>query len=455
MSQPPRTLFGTDGIRGRANAHPITAEIAMKVGMAAGRHFTRGAHRHRVVIGKDTRRSSYMLESALTAGFTSMGFDVTTLGPVPTPAVGMLVKGLRADLGVMISASHNLHHDNGIKLFGPDGFKLSDEVERIIEAYVGADLSDFLAQPEDLGRHTQLESGASRYIEFAKSTIPRGLSLKGLKLVVDGANGAAYRTAPEMLWELGAEIVRVGCEPDGLNINAGCGSTDTKLAQAKVIETGAHLGICLDGDADRVHVIDDRGQIVDGDQIMALIAKAWARDGRLTGGGLVATVMSNLGLERHLEGCGLSLERTKVGDRYVVERMREGGFNVGGEQSGHVVLSDFVTTGDGAITALQVLAELVESGLPAHRLLRQFEPMPQLLKNVRFERGAKPLELDPVRSAVEAAEARLNGHGRLVIRESGTEPVIRVMGEGEDAAEVQSIVAGLCETIAQAAKAAA
>ncbi len=446
-----RKLFGTDGIRGRANAYPITAEVALKVGMAAGRHFTRGSHRHRVVIGKDTRRSSYMLETALTAGFTSMGLDVTTLGPVPTPAVGMLVKSLRADLGVMISASHNLHQDNGIKLFGPDGFKLSDDVERIIEAYVANGTEEFLAQPEHLGSVKRLEDGRARYIEFAKSTLPRRMNFDGLRIVVDCANGAAYRTAPGMLWELGAEIIPIGVAPNGLNINHECGSTSPSAAQAKVIETRADLGICLDGDADRVHIIDEKGRIVDGDQIMALITTAWARDERLRGGGLVSTVMSNLGLERYLESKGLSLERTKVGDRYVVERMRANGFNVGGEQSGHVVLSDFVTTGDGTITALQVISEIVRAGKSASEVCTFFEPMPQILENVRFKRDTRPLESDAVKKAISLGEERLNGSGRLVIRKSGTEPVIRVMGEGESSILVHEIVNDICQSIAKAA----
>jgi len=440
-------LFGTDGIRGRANAYPITAEVALKVGMAAGRYFTRGDHKHKVVIGKDTRRSSYMLESALTAGFTSMGFAVTTMGPIPTPAVGMLVKSLRADLGVMISASHNLHHDNGIKLFGPDGFKLSDDVEDVIEAYMKADISEFLADPTLMGNHKRLETGRARYIEFAKSTIPRAMNFEGLKIVVDAANGAAYRTAPNMLWELGAEIIPIGVAPNGLNINDGCGSTNTKLAQETVVAEKADLGICLDGDADRVHIIDNNGKLVDGDQIMALITRSWARQGKLRGGGLVTTVMSNLGLERLLASEGLETIRTKVGDRYVVEAMRNGDYNVGGEQSGHVVLSDFVTTGDGTITALQVLSEIVESRKPASEICRQFEPLPQLLQNVRFKRGQKPLTTDAVKAAIADGEDRLNGHGRLLIRESGTEPVIRVMGEGEDPDAVKQVVGDICDSI--------
>lgn len=440
-------LFGTDGIRGRANAYPITAEIALRVGMAAGRHFTRGAHRHRVVIGKDTRRSSYMLETALTAGFASMGLDVTTLGPVPTPAVGMLVRSLRADLGVMISASHNLHHDNGIKLFGPDGFKLSDEVERIIEAYVSNGADEFLAQPEDLGSVKRLDDGRARYIEFAKLTLPRQLAFDGLRIVVDCANGAAYRTAPETLWELGADIIPVGVSPNGLNINEKCGSTSPRAAQDKVVEVRADLGICLDGDADRVHLIDEKGQLIDGDQIMALITTSWARDEKLRGGGLVSTIMSNLGLERFLESKGLALHRTRVGDRYVVEKMRSDGFNVGGEQSGHVVLTDFVTTGDGTITALQVLAEIARSGKPASEVCRLFEPLPQILENVRFKRGSQPLDTDAVKKAIASGENDLNGSGRLVIRKSGTEPVIRVMGEGESPGLVQKVVSDICESI--------
>ena len=440
-------LFGTDGIRGRANAHPITSELALRVAMSAGRHFTRGVHRHKVVIGKDTRRSSYMLENALTAGFTAMGMDVTMLGPVPTPAVGMLVRSLRADLGVMISASHNLHHDNGIKLFGPDGFKLSDEVEDIIEAYVAGDLDDYLVPPERLGAVKRLEDGRARYIEFAKATLPRRLRFDDLKIVVDCANGAAYRTAPDMLWELGAEIIPIGVTPNGLNINAECGSTYTKAAQARVIQEGADIGICLDGDADRVIMIDENGQVIDGDQIMALITRSWARDGRLRGGGLVSTIMSNMGLEKCLEGDGLHLKRTKVGDRYVVSEMRENGYNIGGEQSGHVVMSDFVTTGDGTITALQVLTELVQSGQPASRLCRQFEPYPQRLQNVKFKRGTAPLSQDGVKAAIALGEEQLGTTGRLVIRESGTEPVIRVMGEGDDMSLVNTVINSICDEI--------
>lgn len=448
-------LFGTDGIRGRANSYPITAEMALKVGMAAGRYFTRGTHQHRVVIGKDTRRSSYMLETAMTAGFTSMGLNVTTLGPVPTPAVGMLVKSLRADLGVMISASHNLHHDNGIKLFGPDGFKLSDDVERIIEAYAFNGLEDHLVAPEKIGAVKRLEDGRARYIEFAKATLPRRMEFTGLKIVVDCANGAAYRTAPEMLWELGAEIIPMGTSPNGLNINAECGSTHTKMAQARVIQEGADLGLALDGDADRVILIDENGQVIDGDQIMSLITRSWARDGRLRGGGLVATIMSNLGLEKRLEKDGLHLKRTKVGDRYVVEEMRRGGYNIGGEQSGHVVMSDFVTTGDGSITALQVLAEIVRSGQPASRLCRQFEPYPQLLQNVKIKRDAHPLEHESVKAVIAEGEKRLGDTGRLVIRESGTEPLIRVMGEGENLDLVQNVVDDICDAIQTELKAAA
>jgi phosphoglucosamine mutase len=423
-----RTLFGTDGVRGRANLHPMTAEIALRLGQAAGRLFRRGED-GRVVIGKDTRLSGYMIESALQAGFTSAGMNVFLLGPVPTPAVGMLTRSLRADVGVMVSASHNPYQDNGVKFFGPDGFKLADAVEAEIEALVAAPPE--LSAPEAIGRAKRIEGGAERYVEFAKATFPKGMSLDGLRVVVDCANGAAYRTAPTVLWELGAEVIPLGVSPDGCNINADCGSTAPDACRSKVLETRSDLGLALDGDADRVHVIDETGRIVDGDQIMALIARRWADSGRLAGGALVTTVMSNLGLERFLAERGLRTERTKVGDRYVVERMREGGFNVGGEQSGHVILSDFTTTGDGLIAALQVLAALVEAKRPASETLRLFEPLPQLLRNVRVVWGARPLETDGVRAAVASAEARLGGTGRLVIRPSGTEPVIRVMAEGE------------------------
>jgi len=443
-----RSIFGTDGVRGQANTHPMTAEIAMKLGQAAGRRFQRGGLRHRAVIGKDTRLSGYMIESALQAGLTSAGMDVFLLGPVPTPAVGMLTRSMRADLGVMISASHNPYQDNGIKLFGPDGFKLSDAEEAEIEALMGR--APTHAAPDQIGRAKRVEGGAARYVEFAKATFPKHLRLDGLKIVIDCANGAAYQTAPDVLWELGADIVKIGVSPNGANINAGCGSTAPEACQRAVVEHGAHLGVALDGDADRVHVIDETGRIVDGDQLMALIAGRWAAAGRLSGGALVATVMSNLGLERWLAARGVGLERTRVGDRYVVEKMRAGGYNVGGEQSGHIILSDFTTTGDGLIAALQALAALIEDGRPASQALRLFEPLPQLLKSVRYAAGTRPLEAPDVTHAITEAEARLNGAGRLVIRPSGTEPVIRVMAEGEDAAMVERVVGDICAAVSAA-----
>jgi phosphoglucosamine mutase len=443
-----RRYFGTDGIRGRTNQSPMTAAMAMRVGMAAGRHFLRGSHRHRVVIGKDTRLSGYMIENALVAGFTSVGMDVVQFGPIPTPAVAMLAASMRADLGVMISASHNPFEDNGIKLFGPDGYKLSDEDEARIEALIDADLP--LPPPSEVGRARRVEDGRGRYIHAVKSTFPPHLRLDGLRVVVDCANGAAYQTAPSALWELGAEVVTVGVDPNGTNINAGCGSTAPLLLQETVVSAGADIGIALDGDADRLIVVDEQGQIVDGDQIMALIATSWARAGRLRGGGLVATVMSNLGLERMLAAEGIGLVRTKVGDRYVLETMRERGYNVGGEQSGHMILSDYATTGDGTIAALQVLAALVEQGKPASALLRQFDPVPQLLKNVRFA-GGKPLEADSVRHVIAQAERELDGSGRLVIRASGTEPVIRVMAEGDREDQVRDVVDRICAAVAEAA----
>lgn len=443
-----RKLFGTDGVRGRANTHPMTADIAMRLGCAAGAHFTNGDHRHRVVIGKDTRQSCYMIENALAAGFLSVGMDVHFLGPIPTPAVGMLTRSLRADMGVMISASHNPFEDNGIKLFGPDGFKLSDADEAAIETLM--DGAPALATPAGIGTAVRLDDGRGRYIEFIKASFPRGRTLTGLKIVVDCANGAAYKTAPQVLWELGADVVRVGASPDGQNINLGCGSTDPALCQKTVVAEGADLGIALDGDADRVHVIDEKGRIVDGDQIMALIAGRWARDGRLAGNTLVATIMSNLGLEQMLAGQGIALKRTKVGDRYVVEAMRAGGYNLGGEQSGHIILADHVTTGDGLLAALQVLAALVETEKPASELCRLFEPVPQLLRNVRFAPAARPLEDATVRAAITAAKQRLGKDGRLVIRASGTEPVIRVMGETGDDALLETVVAEICETIRRA-----
>lgn len=440
-----RKLFGTDGIRGRANTHPMTAEVAMRLGQAAGRYFTKERRRHSVVIGKDTRRSGYMIETALTAGFTSVGMDVLQTGPIPTPAVGMLARSLRADAGVMISASHNPFEDNGIKLFGPDGYKLSDGVEAEIEALM--ENGDHLVPPGQIGRATRIEDGRGRYIEFCKAAFPRRRTLAGLKVVVDCANGAAYRTAPEVLWELGADVVRIGTSPNGENINLHCGSTDPAAAQAAVIEAGADLGIALDGDADRVHLIDETGQVIDGDQVMALVATRMAAEGALARDTLVATVMSNLGLERFLAGRGIAVLRTKVGDRYVVEKMRSGGFNLGGEQSGHIILGDHVTTGDGLLAALQVLAALIEADRPASSLCRLFEPCPQLLKNVRFNPVTRPLEDPGVTAAIAEAERALGAGGRLVIRKSGTEPVIRVMGESEDPALLESVIDGICAKV--------
>jgi phosphoglucosamine mutase len=439
-----RKFFGTDGIRGRTNQIPMTAEMAQRVGQAAGAHFQRGDHRHRVVIGKDTRLSGYMMETALISGFTSVGMDVVMVGPVPTPAVAMLTRSMRADLGVMISASHNPYTDNGIKLFGPDGYKLSDEDESAIENLL--EQSPGLVDAPLIGRSRKIEDARGRYIHFAKSTFPEELRLDGLKIVVDCANGAAYQVAPSALWELGADVIAMGVTPNGLNINDGCGSTAPAALQARVVEEGAHIGIALDGDADRLIIVDEAGRIVDGDQLMALIAIFFARRGLLEGDGVVATVMSNLGLERFLATNGLELVRTKVGDRYVLEAMRERGFNVGGEQSGHIILSDYSTTGDGLIAALQVLACLVEDGRPASELLHQFDPLPQLLKNVRFGGGA-PLECAGVKSAIASAEQRLEGVGRLVIRKSGTEPLIRVMAEGEDEKMVEEVVDSICEAV--------
>lgn len=442
-----KQFFGTDGIRGRTNQGAMTAAIAMKVGQAAGTHFLRGAHRHRVVIGKDTRLSGYMFENAMVAGFTSVGMDVVLLGPMPTPAVALLTRELRADVGVMISASHNGYEDNGIKLFGPDGFKLSDEDELAIEALLMQDVE--LAPSEEIGRARRVDDAGGRYIHAVKRSLPEAVRLDGLKIAVDCANGAAYQVAPAAFWELGAEIVSVGVGPNGKNINARCGSTHPALLQETVVSSGADIGIALDGDADRLIVVDEKGQIVDGDQIMGLIGTQWAEQGRLRGGGVVATVMSNLGLERLLQARGLDLVRTKVGDRYVLEKMREGGFNVGGEQSGHMILLDHATTGDGTVAALQVLAALVKSGKRASELLHLFDPVPQLLRNVRFA-GGKPLETDGVKTAIADAEASLNGRGRLVIRPSGTEPVIRVMAEGDDAGEVEAAVASICHAVEQA-----
>jgi len=443
-----RKYFGTDGIRGRTNEGAMTAEIAMKVGQAAGAYFVRGKHRHRVLIGKDTRLSGYMMESALTAGFTSVGMDVVLVGPMPTPAVAMLTKSMRADLGVMISASHNPYVDNGIKLFGPDGYKLSDETEARIEKAIDGKVT--LALAEQIGRARRIDDAQGRYISIAKATFPDHLRLDGLRIVIDCANGAAYKVAPDALWELGAELIAIGVTPNGTNVNDKVGSTAPAALQAKVVETRADLGIALDGDADRLIVIDDKGQIVDGDQLMALIAVSAARAKTLKGDGIVATIMSNLGLERFLWGQGIALHRTPVGDRYVVEAMRAGGYNIGGEQSGHIVLSDHATTGDGLIAALQVLAALVESGKPAHQLLKLFDPLPQLLKNVRFT-GGQPLEDDTVKKVIAEAEKELDGKGRLVIRKSGTEPLIRVMAEGEDEAQVHAVVDRICDAVRKAA----
>ena len=448
-----RKYFGTDGIRGKANQPPMTAETALRVGMAAGRYFSRGEPPHRVVIAKDTRLSGYMLEPALVAGFTSVGMDVMLFGPLPTPAVAMLTRSMRADLGVMISASHNSFEDNGIKLFGPDGYKLSDEVELEIEALMDNGLADHLAPPAQLGRAKRFEDAQARYVEFAKRAFPRHLNLEGLRVVIDCAHGAAYRVAPEVLWELGAEVVKLGINPDGFNINMECGSTDPAAMCAKVREVRADLGIALDGDADRCVIADEQGRIIDGDQILGLIAQQWAKAGHLSGGGVVATVMSNLGLERLLHSRGLKLERTAVGDRYVVERMRAGGFNLGGEQSGHIVLSDFATTGDGLIAGLQVLAAIAESKRKASEVCRMFQPVPQILQNVRYVKNGKatPLERDDVAKAIKAGEERLNGSGRILVRKSGTEPVIRVMAEGDDERLVKTVVQDICSVIETAA----
>lgn len=443
-----KQYFGTDGIRGRTNAGAMTAATAMKVGQAAGTRFLRGDHRHRVVIGKDTRLSGYMLENAMVAGFTSVGMDVVLLGPMPTPAVALLTRELRADVGVMISASHNPYEDNGIKLFGPDGFKLSDADELAIEAMLAQDIP--LAGAPEIGRARRIDDARGRYIHAVKGSLPENVRLDGLKIVVDCANGAAYQVAPSAIWELGAEVITVGVNPNGKNINDRCGSTHLDLVRETVVASGADIGIALDGDADRLIVIDEKGAVVDGDQIMALLGTQLAARGALRGGGVVATVMSNLGLERCLAGHGLTLERTAVGDRHVLERMRSGGYNVGGEQSGHMILLDHATTGDGTVAALQVLAALVQSGKRASELLHLFDPVPQLLKNVRFA-GGKPLADPRVQQVIAAAEAQLAGRGRLVIRPSGTEPVIRVMAEGDDAAEVTSVVDAICAVVAEVA----
>jgi phosphoglucosamine mutase len=448
-----RKIFGTDGIRGLANRHPMTSETALRVGMAAGRLFSNGGGRpHRVVIGKDTRLSGYMIESALMSGFTAVGMEVFLLGPMPTPAVAMLTRSLRADLGVMISASHNSFEDNGIKLFDPEGYKLSDETEAKIEALMAVDSASLLTPAESIGRAKRIESAKERYIEFVKRTLPRDISLKGLRVVIDCANGAGYQVAPAVLWELGAEVFKIGVEPNGLNINLKCGTTSPDALCAKVREMRADVGIGLDGDADRVVVVDQKGQIVDGDQIMAVIAESWHRNGKLAAGGVVATVMSNLGLERYLAELGLSLLRTPVGDRYVVDRMRKCGYNVGGEQSGHIVLSDYTTTGDGLVAALQVLAVVVGTGQPVSEVCKRFEPVPQLMQNVRYANGT-PLEHATVKSAIDTGRARLGESGRLLVRPSGTEPVIRVMAEGDDEVLVRQVVGDIAEAVRHVAQA--
>lgn len=441
-----RRYFGTDGIRGQANVFPMTPDIAMRVGIAAGTIFQRGGHRHRVVIGKDTRLSGYMLENALVAGFTAAGLDAFVLGPIPTPAVAMLTRSLRCDIGVMISASHNPYEDNGIKLFGPDGYKLSDAIESQIEDLLEKDIGPQLAVSEEIGRAKRVDGVQDRYVEFAKRTLPRDITLNGLRVAIDCANGASYRVAPAVLWELGAEVVSLGVEPNGTNINLNCGSMHPEALVRKVHEVRADIGIALDGDADRVIIVDEKGNVVDGDQLMALIGETWAHDGMLRGKGIVATVMSNLGLERFMTDRGMTLARTKVGDRYVVEHMREHDFNVGGEQSGHIVLSDFGTTGDGLVAALQVLAAVRRMNKTVSEVCRRFEPVPQLLKNVRFS-GGRPLEDKHVKQAIADAESELLSHGRLVIRPSGTEPLIRVMAEGDDRTQLERIVNGLIEVI--------
>ena len=445
-----RTYFGTDGIRGTANTDPMTAETALTVGMAAGRYFLRGDHQHRVLIGKDTRLSCYMIENALTAGFTSVGMDVILVGPMPTPAVAMLTRSLRADLGVMISASHNPYHDNGIKLFGPDGYKLSDEAELEIEGMMVNKAELDLAAPDSLGRAQRLDDAQGRYIEFAKSSFPKHLRLDGLKIVIDCANGAGYKVAPTVLWELEAEVIKIGDDPDGFNINRDCGSTASDYLRSQVVMHNADIGIALDGDADRLVICDENGELIDGDQLMALIAQTWQAQQRLRGGGLVATVMSNLGMERYIEGLGLRLERTKVGDRYVVEHMRQHGYNLGGEQSGHIILDDFVTTGDGLIAALQALAVVVEADRPVSEICRVFDALPQILQNVRYANGS-PLDRADVQTAIDDGRRRLGNQGRLLIRPSGTEPLIRVMGEGEDESLVHEIVGEIAQTIERAA----
>jgi phosphoglucosamine mutase len=449
-----RTYFGTDGIRGTANTYPMTPEVALRVGMAAGKYFRQSSmRRHSVVIGKDTRLSGYMIEPALVAGFTSVGMDVVLFGPLPTPAVAMLTRSLRADLGVMITASHNKYHDNGLKLFGPDGSKLSDDVELEIEAMMAGPLDAGLALPRDLGRAKRIDDAQSRYIEIAKATFPRGLRLSGLRIVVDCANGAAYKVAPEALFELGAEVIRVGVEPNGFNINEEVGSTHPATLREHVLTYRADIGIALDGDADRLAMIDEKGNVIDGDQLMALIATSWKKAGQLAKPGIVATIMSNLGLERYLTGQSLALERTKVGDRYVVEAMKAKGYNLGGEQSGHIILSDFSTTGDGLIAALQVLAVLVQEGRAVSDICKLYDPVPQVLENVKIEPGAKPLDVEGVQAAIKAGEKRLGNRGRVLVRNSGTEPLVRVMAEGDEETVVRQVVADIAGAIKTATKA--
>lgn len=443
-------IFGTDGVRGTANTYPMTADMALRIGAAAGRYFRNdGSNGHRVVIGKDTRLSGYMFENALTAGLTSTGMNVLLLGPVPTPAVGMLTTSMRADMGIMISASHNPHRDNGIKFFGPDGFKLSDEAEAEISALVFSGVDP--VKPNNIGRAKRIDDGRFRYAERLKATFPAGMRLDGLKVVIDCANGAAYKVAPEVLWELGATVIEVGTRPNGFNINDGCGSTDTGAAAKAIVSHGADVGICLDGDADRVMILDETGHVADGDQIMGLMAARWAAAGKLANGTLVATVMSNLGLERFLDGRGLRLERTGVGDRYVVAAMRAGGHNLGGEQSGHIVMTDYATTGDGLLAGLQFLAAMIDTGQPASALTRSFETVPQLLKNVRFSAASDPLSAAAVMACIADAEARLVGKGRLLIRKSGTEPLVRVMAECEDPDLLVQVVDGIVAEVEKAA----
>ena len=446
-----RKYFGTDGIRGLANVK-ITPELALRIGQAAGLIFQRGEGRHRVVIGKDTRLSGYMIEYALVAGFASVGMDPLLVGPMPTPAVAMLTRSMRADVGVMISASHNSFEDNGIKLFGPDGHKLSDEIEIEIERLLDSDLTRKLAGSTELGRARRIDDVRARYIEFAKRTLPRNLGFDGLRIVIDCANGAAYKVAPEALWELGAEVIAIGVEPDGFNINSNVGSTHPRALRDKVREMRADVGIALDGDADRVIMVDENGRVIDGDQLMAVVAGSWREQGLLARPGLVATIMSNLGLERHLASLGLALERTAVGDRYVIERMRQTGYNLGGEQSGHVILSDYSTTGDGLVTAMQVLAEVKRQGRRVSDVCHCFEPLPQVLRNVRAPKRA--LEKPAVVTAIDSAREKLNGSGRVIVRASGTEPVIRVMGEGDDPELVETLVSEICHALKETAEAA-